>query len=293
MAGLLIVGFLVVAAAVVAVAARHSAPVPRAQPAGGAAVPIAVRRHTAIWRWSGIAAGVLAAGMAALSGALGRGLLLAAPLFGVFVLAGVLAGELSVRAPGGRTRRAAIAVRRAGDYIPRGLACSIAVAAVAMGALLIVTTATGTADDLGSGRSLVRRCSAVMTQSDGPWAGSFYSIPLAIVILGGLTAAVFALRQVVRRPRPGDPATLAAADDLLRHRAARTITGACGVLVTIPLIGVSVVTAGGLLGITCRPTWWTVAAWSLFALVPGWTAVLAWSGLAVLAPQRLDPAAGT
>jgi hypothetical protein len=254
-------------------------------------LPAAAVRQTAIWRWSGIAAGVLAAGVAGLSGALGRGPLLAAPLFGVFVLAGVLAGELSVRAPSGRTRRAAIAVRRAGDYLPRGLARSVAVAAVAMGALLIMTTATGTADSLGSGRVLVRRCSAEVTQSAGPWAGSFYSIPLAIVVLAGLTAAVIALRQVVRRPRPGDPAILAAADDRLRLRAARTITGACGVLVTIPLIGLSLVTAGGLLGISCGPAWWTAAAWSLLALVPGWMAVLAWSGLAVLTPQRLAPAA--
>lgn len=258
---------------------------------GEATVPVAVRRHTAIWRWSGVAAGILAAAVAALSGALGRGLLLAAPLFGLFVLAGVLAGELSVRAPSGRTRRAAIAVRRPGDYLPRGLAVAVAVAAVATGALLMMTTATGTADGLGSGRVLVRRCSAAVTQSAGPWAGSFYSIPLTIMILAGLTAAVLALRQVVRRPRPGDPATVAAADDRLRRRAARTITGACGVLVTIPLIGLSLVTAGALLGISCGPAWWTPVAWSLLALVPGWMAVLVWSGLAVLAPQRPGPAA--
>ncbi len=256
-----------------------------------AEVPAAFRRQAAIWRWSGTAAGVLAAGLAALSGALGRGLLLAAPLFGVFVLAGVLAGELSVRAPSGRTRRAAIAVRRVSDYLPPGLAWSVAVAAVAMGALLMITTATGTDDSLGGGRVLVRQCSAAVTQSAGPWAGSFYSIPLAVVVLAGLTAAVIALRQVVRRPRPGDPATLAAADDRLRRRAARTITGACGVLVTIPLIGLSLVTAGGLHGISCGPAWWTAAAWSLLALVPGWTGLLVWSGLAVLAPQRQVSAA--
>jgi hypothetical protein len=275
--------FLVVAAA--AVGAGHLALRSRAQAVAEAGVPVAVVRRTTMWRWSGIAVGVLAAGTAALSGALGRGLLLAAPLFGLLVLAGVLAGELSVRAPAGRTRRAAIAVRRVGDYIPRGLACSVAVATAALGALLSTTTATG------SGRVLVLRCSAAMTQSHSPWPGAFYSIPLTIVVLGGLTAAVLALRQVARRPRPGDPAALATADDLLRRRAATAITGACGVLVTIPLIAVSLVTVGGLLAISCRPGWWNAAAWPLLALVPGWMAVLAWSGLAVLAPQRLDPAA--
>lgn len=281
--------FLAVAA--VAVAVGHFALNARTQTVAEAAVPVAVQRHTAIWRWSGIAVGGLAAGVAAFSGALGRGLMLAAPVFGVFVLAGVLAGELSIPAPAGRTRRAAVAVRRAVDYVPRGLACSVAGAAAVLGALLCITTAMGSADSLGrAGRVLVLRCSAAVTQSHGPWAGSFYSIPLAIVIVAGLTAAVLVLRQVVRRPRPGDPAAVAAAGDLLRRRAARTVTGACGVLVTIPLIAVSLVTADGLLAISCRPGWWTAAAWPLLALVPGWTAVLAWSGLAVLAPQRPDPA---
>jgi hypothetical protein len=104
------------------------------------------------------------------------------------------------------------------------------------------------------------------------------------MIFTGITAAVFAMRRIVRRPRPGDPAAVAATDDVLRRSAARTVTGACGVLVTIPLIASSLVTAEGLLGISCRPNWWTAAAWALLALVPVWTALLVWSGLAVLAP---------
>src|SRR5215469_2572944 len=245
----------------------------------GVEVPDDVGRRTAAWRWSGIAVGVFGAGTAALTGALGRGVMLAAPLFGVFVLAGVLAGELTVRAPAGRTRRAALAVRQARDYIPRGLALSVAVATAVTGALLGMTTAMGSADSLGrAGRVLVRRCGAAATQSHGPWAGSFYSIPLAVMLLVGLMAGVLALRQVVRRPRPGDPAAIAEADDLLRRRAARTVTGACGVLVTIPLIATSLVTASGLLAISCRPGWWTAAAWAMLALVPGWVAVMVWSG---------------
>jgi hypothetical protein len=257
-----------------------------------AGFPVAVERQAAIWRWSGIAGGGLVAGMAALWGALGRGLLLAAPLFGVFVLAGVLAGELGVRAPAGQTRRASVAVRRAGDYLPRGLACCVAAAAGVLGGLLCLTTAMGSADGLGSGRVLVRHCGAGLTLAHGPWAGSFYSIPLAIVIAAGLTAAVAAVRLIARRPRPGDPAAPAAADDLLRRRAARTVTGACGALVTIPLIGLSLVTAGGLLGISCRPGWWTAAAWALLTLIPASMALLAWSGLAVLAPHRRSSPAG-
>ncbi|HSR85467.1 MAG TPA: hypothetical protein VLM11_14935 [Streptosporangiaceae bacterium] len=250
-------------------------------------VPAAIRRRTVTWRWSGVVAGVVAAVAATLTGALGRGLLLAAPLFGLFVLAGVLAGELSVPSPAGRTRRAAVAVRRATDYLPRGLTSAVALAAAGLVALLSMTTAMGSADDLGrAGRFLVRQCSAALTEGHGAWAGSFYSVPLGVVVVVGLAGAAIALRQVVRRPRPGDPADLTAADDQLRRRAARTIIGACGVLVAVPLIATSLVTAAGFLSIGCRPAWWTAAAWLLVALLPGWTTVLAWSGLAVLAPQR-------
>jgi hypothetical protein len=248
---------------------------------------VAVRRHIAIWRWSGIAVGTFAAFAAAVSGTLGMGLMVAAPIFGASVLAGVLAGEISVRAPTGRTRRASIAVRRASDYAPRLLACSVAAALAGLGALLTMTTLMGSADSLGNaGRTLIRLCEGARTESHGPWLGSFYSVPVAITIFIGLTAAAFAIRQIVRRSRPGDPAALAAADDILRRGAARTVTGACGVFVTVPLIASSLITADGLLGISCRPSWWTAAAWVLLALVPVWTALLVWSSLAVLTLPR-------
>jgi len=282
MAVWLVGGFLVVAFAAVGpsyfwVKTRRVATDPQ--------VPVLVRRQAAIWRWSGIAVGAVAAWAAAVSGTLGRGLMLAAPLFGASVLAGVLAGELSVRAPASRTRRASVAVRQLRDYIPRRLAWSVATASASLGALLTMTTLMGSTDPLGNaGRTLIRQCRAALTQSHGPWLGSFYSVPVAIMIFIGIAAAALALRQIVRRPRPGDPAALAAADDALRSHAARTVTGACGVFVTVPLIASSLITADGLLGISCRPNWWTAAAWALLALVPVWTAVLVWSGLAVLAP---------
>jgi hypothetical protein len=209
----LVGGFLAVALAAVApgyfwVNARKAA--------AEADVPVAVRRHVAMWRWSGIAAGALAALATAVAGTLGVGLMLSGPVFGAFVLAGVLAGELSVRAPTGRTRRASIAVRRASDYIPRRLARSVATAAVGLGVLLTMTTLMGSADSQGNaGRALIRQCSAELTEGHGPWLGSFYSVPVAIMIFIGLTAAAFAMRQIVRRSRPGDPAAMAAADDML------------------------------------------------------------------------------
>jgi hypothetical protein len=279
----LAVAFAAVVGGYFGVSARHTA--------AETAVPLTAGRRIAIWRWSGIAVGALAAWAAAVSGRLGEGLLLSAPLFGASVLVGVLAGELSVRPPTGPTRRASLVVRHASHYIPRRLACAVAAAAVCLGALLTTTTVMGSTDSLGNaGRTLIRHCSAALTEGHGPWLGSFYTVPVAVTIFIGVAAAAFTMRQIVRRSRLDDPATLAAADDLLRRRAARTVTGACGVFVTVPLIASSLVTADALLGISCRPGWWTAAAWALLALVPVWAAVLFWSGLALLAPPRQNRA---
>ena len=172
---------------------------PVAVPIRWPAVPAAVARRTVGWRLAGVIGGLAAGGAAAGSGALGRGLLLAAPVFGLCVLAGVVAGETSVRPPDGPARVAAVEVRRVRDYLPRGLTRAVAAGAVLLLALLTVTTATGTPDDLGRpGRILLLRCSPSLVQGHGPWPGSFYSVPLAAVVATGLIAAGAALRIVAR-----------------------------------------------------------------------------------------------
>ena len=254
---------------------------------GWAALPPAVTRRTAAWRWAGVICGLVTGVAAAGSDALGRGLLLAAPVFGLCVLAGVLAGETLVRAPGGRTRTAALEVRRVRDYLPRGLAWAVTVSAAMLLALLTVTTATGAPDDLGRpGRILLLQCSAVLQQGAGPWPGSFYSVPLAAMVVPGLIAAAAALRVVIRRPRPSaDPAAVAA-DDALRHRAAQAITGACGILIALPLAGTCFFTAVAVLSLSCRPAWWTSAGWALLALQPALVALMAWCAVSLLTPAR-------
>lgn len=168
-----------------------------------AGMPAAMWRRSAAWRWGGIATGGLAAGAAALSGALGRGVLFAAPLFGLFVLLGVLCAELGVRAPAVTARQAAIKVRRSRDYLPRRPAEAVMPATGVLTALLVVTTATSTADDMGrAGRALARQCTPASGQAHTPWAGSYYSYPLAAILLAGLAAAVFTVRVVVMRPLP-------------------------------------------------------------------------------------------
>jgi hypothetical protein len=254
--------------------------------AGAVAVPAAAARRIANWRRAGVIAG-LVCGAAAAWGALGRGLLLAGPVFGLCVLAGVAAGEISVRPAKGQTRSAVVEVRRVRDYLPRGLATSVLAAAAGLLALITVTTVTAAADDLGrAGRVLVLRCGPGLWHSHGPWPGSFYSVPLAAAVATGLIGAGGALRVVIRRARTGaDPAAVAA-DDALRRRAARAITGACGILVALPLAGACLVSAGALLSFSCHPAWWTYAGWALLALLIPAVALMGWCAAALLAPVR-------
>jgi hypothetical protein len=242
-----------------------------------------IRRTVRRWRWSGLAVGAVVAAVAAGYDPLGRGVLLAAPLLGLCVLAGVIAGESRAVRPTGPTRQAALETRQVRHYLPRRPARAVAAAGVTLTALLTATTAAGSADDLGrAGRALAYDCGTV-TGSHGPWAGSFYSLPLALVVAAGVLIAALAVRRVVGRPRPQAAADLGP-DDAERRRSATAVTGALGVLLTIPLTGVSLFTALGLLASPCRPLWWTAAAWLLLLLVPGWLALLGWSGVALLDP---------
>ena len=154
------------------------------------------------------------------------------------------------------------------------------------------TTVTAGPDDLGrAGRVLLLSCRAGLQQAYGPWPGSFYSVPLAAVVAVGLIAAGGALRVVIRRARTGADADAVAADDALRRRAARTITGACGILVALPLAGVCLVSAGALLSVSCHPAWWTYAGWALLALLIPVVALMGWSAAVLLAPARAATAA--
>ncbi|SCF34959.1 hypothetical protein GA0074695_5910 [Micromonospora viridifaciens] len=244
-----------------------------------------IRRTTRRWRWAGLALGAAVAAVAAGYDPLGRGVLLAAPLFGLCVLAGVVAGESRVVVrPAGTTRQAALETRQVRHYLPRRPFRAVAAAGAALAVLLAATTAGGSADDLGRpGRALAYDCGE-FAGAHGPWAGSFYSLPLALVVGLGVLIAALAMYRLVGRPRPQAPGGDLLRDDAERRRSATAVTGACGVLVTIPLIGISLLTVAGLVSSPCRPAWWTAAAWVLLLLIPAWTALLFWSAVAVLHP---------
>ncbi|MBY8872303.1 hypothetical protein K7640_10675 [Micromonospora sp. PLK6-60] len=276
--------------AVVVLALAGAAVVGR--PPAGEDAPEAVRRTLRRWRCAGLILGVVAAGVAVNADELGRGVMVAAPLFGLCVLAGVVVGEARVVRLPGSVRTAAVETRHLRHFLPAWAAPAVAVAGGALVVLLALTTVAGSADDLGrAGRRLSYACPD-FAGSHGPWAGSFYSLPLALVVGAGVVLAVLALRRVVGRPRPLDAAGELVRDDAERRRSGRAVTGACGLLVTLPLIGVSLTTAAALLANPCRPLWWTVAVWLLHLLVPAWLALLAWSVAAVVATD-VRPARAT
>jgi hypothetical protein len=234
------------------------------------------------WRGAGLAAGIVVAIASVQLGALGRGLLLAVPLCALCVLAGVVFGELRISAPAGPVRTADLQVRRVRSYLPRRLGTAVGIATALLAVVLTLTTAAGSPDDLGrAGRSFARRCSAVLSGATGPWPGSFYALPLGIVVVAGLALAAVALHRVVRRPRQGeDPAV----DDGLRRQAAEAVTAACGLLVAVPLAGVSLVSAGALHNHVCPPAGSSVLVVALRLLVPALAVLAAWCVGILLAP---------
>lgn len=245
-----------------------------------------VARTTRRWRAAGVLLGLVAAALTYRYGSLGRGVMLAAPVFALCLLLGVVAGELQVRAPQTTTRAAALEVRRLRDYVPRVLGSVVGVATGLLVLLLTATTALGSADDLGrAGRTLSRQCSELVSSSRSPWPGSFYSVPLAAVLLVGLVVAALALVQVVRRPRQGEDPRL---DDDLRRHAATAVTAAVGLLVTVPLAGVSVVAAQGLLQICAPPPAWTLGGRVLLLVAPAAVALGIWCAAVLLVPSSAD-----
>jgi hypothetical protein len=271
--------FLLAVVVVSAVASRRRS---RALPPVLTARLTQAARTTRRWRVAGLAAGAVVAIVSAQQGALGRGLMLAVPLCALCVLVGVVLGELRVAAPQGPVRSAALEVRRVRDYLPRSLTATVGTATALLLVFLALTTATGSADDLGrAGRSFARRCSAVMAGGTGPWPGSFYALPLGFVVVVGLVLAGFALRRVVQRPRQGEDTTV---DDALRRQAAEAVVAACGLLVALPFAGVNLLTASALHNHVCPPAGSSFAVVVLWALVPALVGLAAWCVGVLVAP---------
>ncbi|GAA3928101.1 hypothetical protein [Actinoplanes auranticolor] len=231
------------------------------------------------WRLAGILAGATGAAIAvaAQTPELGRGILLAAPVFSIGVFAGALTGEATRGLPAGQVRRAGLRVRRTLDYVPRLLGAGVAASIVALFAVATLTTVTASADS--GGRQLV--CPGNVRE---PWPGSYYTVPALSAVVAGLVLAAFTLHRVVRRPQAAE---LAATDDALRRRSAEVVTAATGVLVLIPLTGIALTAALALRTRSeCSAQWWDGAGQGLSALGLVAFAAAAWCGACLLLPAK-------
>lgn len=239
---------------------------------------------TAVGRWLGVAAGLVAGGLLARWDSLGRGLLLAGPAFGIAVLSGVLLGELAAPGPHlGAARRALLETRRVGDYLP-GWSRSVAVLTAVFVLVTVGTSLVGSADDRQrAGRAFARTCADGSVSSAGPWPGAYYAVPTLVAVLTGLGVAGLVLRRVVSRPRPAGMDV--ERDDRARRAAASATTAACAVLVAVPLAG-SALIAGGALLTVCGGAGQPGIAWALL-LLAGCAGIGACAALAtLLSPRR-------
>lgn len=248
------------------------------------------------WNWvrvmeaSALAVGGVAAWLVSGSLALGRGTMLVPAIVGIFVVVGVGLAETVVRpkrSPGLRT--ASLAPRRVAQYVPGRLAAAVAGIATLHLATLALTTATATPDDMGrAGRMIAAECGD-MASGAGPYPGSFYSVPLVLLLLviGLVTAA--ALVSVVRRPRGFAPDDVG--DDVLRHRSTSRILAAVGAAVAASHAGIALFGGGALVRMDCQRAWMDPVGWVLLASVPAALLLLGWFVGRLVAPGTFPVAA--
>ena len=259
---------------------RHpGSPAMAAAPAG---VPDRPLGRAERWRLAGVLAGVIGAVVVLTASVSIRGVLVAAPVFGVGVLAGTLAGELGMPAPTGQVRSAELRVRRTADYVPRGLGALVCASAVALVALVTVTTTARLPGLLGSPSD--PEC--YVHEGDygvGLWPGVQNTVPALSVVLIGLILAALTLRWVVRRPRSADVVRF---DDASRRRSAEVVTAAAGILVLASCLSIAG-TAGltlRFLASVCTASSWASNGTLLSIVALAAFLATAWCGAALLLP---------
>ncbi|WP_278314578.1 hypothetical protein [Lolliginicoccus levis] len=242
-----------------------------------------------LFLWSGITVGIIAASYASASNPLGRGLALAAPVFTLAVLGGVIASELSARPPRGPVRTATLAARASRRYLPRALAGAVLASLIALGGLMLLGTLAASSDDLDrDGRALAYQCGELITGRVSPWPGTFYTAPLAAVLGAVIVQVAIGLWALAHRPpSSGDHA----ADNAERHRSASRIVAAAGLAITVPLAGYSLVMATAAhnvptveQGADCLPAWPSTVLPVLVATQAGAAIIAVWCLIVLLSP---------
>ena len=147
----------------------------------------------------------------------------------------------------------------------------------------LMTTASASTDDLGrAGRQIAAQCGNTGSAA-GPYPGSFYSVPLTLLLLAIGLATAAALMAVVRRPRDFAPDDIG--DDELRHRSTTRVLAAAGAAVAASHLGIAFFAGTALLRLDCQRAWMGPAAWALVASVPAALLVLGWCLVLTLDPS--------
>lgn len=205
---------------------------------------IRLRRLTTLTRFAGLGVALVVCGVLGGAGYLGQGLLLIPAVFALVQIAATIAGELATRGAARSGGGAALETRWVRDYLPRPLTWEVTGGAVALAILLTWTTAIASSDDMGrAGRTLEYVCArGCDTGAMSPWPGSFYSLPVAVVLAAMVALAVIAVPMAVRRPRNGADPQVLQIDEQVRHRSVRGTVGAVGVAIggTLAIAGLAV-----------------------------------------------------
>lgn len=241
-------------------------------------------RTTLAARWAGLVAGLLGAGVLAGAQPHGRGLLLAPAAVAVGLAAAHVVAELvawrSARSPG----VASLETREPWRYLPRGALTVLGAALAVLAALLVWCRSRQNTepDEVGTvGRQFTwRSADGLSGGGSGPFPGSYYSFPLAVVLAVMLLLAAVGLLLVLHRPRNGADPVVVAVDDQVRARTAEALAATCVVGVAGSLVPAALLAGFAVLHRS------VLAGGALLALCFVSLAVLAWALAALLVPGR-------
>ncbi|WP_159620124.1 hypothetical protein [Ruania rhizosphaerae] len=147
-------------------------------------------------------------------GAHGQGLALTPFVAAIVWVIGGIAAEMVTRSAL-RDGGAVLEVRSLGRYLPRRGAVLLVFGIALLVAAAVITTLAADPD----GRSLSYTCGPNCHGTRSPWAGAFYTAPLAVAFVVLLVLVAVNVRLVVSRPRGRLDAPDQAADDATRTSA--------------------------------------------------------------------------